>query len=89
MSYKRRIIAERIVKDIRSGMSDERLMEEYMLSERGLNKVFRKLLDHEAMSAEELSPRIAAYADVSPLDYLRESTPKELVCLVPAAAYVS
>lgn len=83
MPYKRKIIAENIVLDIRSGMSDEGLMEKYMLSERGLNKVFRKLLDHEAMSAEELSPRIASYADLSPLDYLRESTPHELVCLVP------
>ena len=83
MSYKRKIIAEHIVKDIRSGVSDESLMEKYMLSERGLNKVFRKLLDHEAMNAAELSPRIASYVDLSSLDYLRESTPKELVCLVP------
>jgi len=83
MSYKRKITAEHIVKDIRSGMSDERLMEKYILSERGINKVFKKLLDHEAMSADELSSRIASYADLSPLDYLRESTPHELVCLVP------
>jgi hypothetical protein len=83
MPHKRKIIAERIVKDIRSGMSDELLMEKYVLSERGLNKVFRKLLDHEAMRADELSPRIASYADLSPLDYLRESTHHELVCVVP------
>jgi hypothetical protein len=83
MSYKRKIIAEHIIRDIRSGMTDERLMEKYMLSERGLNKVFRKLLNHEAMSEEELSTRIASYADLSPLDYLRESTTHELVCLVP------
>jgi hypothetical protein len=83
MSYKRKIIAEHIIRDIRSGMTDERLMEKYMLSERGLNKVFRKLLNHEAMSEEELSTRIASYADLSPLDYLPESTPHELVCLVP------
>jgi hypothetical protein len=83
MSYKRKIVAELLVQDIRSGMSDVSLMEKYMLSERGLNKVFRKLLDHGAMSADELSPRIASHADLTPLNYLRESTPHELVCLVP------
>jgi len=83
MTYKRKIVAELIVQDIRSGMTDALLMEKYMLSERGLNKVFRKLLDHEAMSEDELSLRIASYADLSPLDYLRESTIQELVCLVP------
>jgi hypothetical protein len=83
MSYKRKIISEHIIHDIRSGMSDALLMEKYKLSERGLNKIFRKLLSHGAMSADELSPRIASYADLSPLDYLRESTPQELVCLVP------
>jgi hypothetical protein len=83
LGYKRRIMAEDIVKDIRSGMNDGLLMEKYMLSERGLNKIFRKLLDHKAMTPNELSPRIASYADLGSLDYLRESTPKELVCLVP------
>ena len=83
MSYRRKISAERIIQDIRSGMSDALLMEKYILSERGLNKVFKKLLQHRAMSADELSHRIASYADLSPLDYLRESTHRELVCLVP------
>ena len=83
MGYKRKIMAEDIVKDIRSGMNDALLMEKYMLSERGLNKIFRKLLDHKAMTPDELSPRIASYSDLDSLDYLRESTPKELVCLVP------
>ncbi|MGO9119535.1 MAG: hypothetical protein ACLQPD_18240 [Desulfomonilaceae bacterium] len=83
MAYKRKIIAEHIVQDIRSGMNNALLMEKYMLSERGLNKIFRKLLDHEAMTPDELSPRMASYADLDSLDYLRESSLKELVCLVP------
>jgi hypothetical protein len=83
MGYKRKIVAELIVQDIRSGLSDVSLMEKYMLSEKGLDKVFRKLLDHGAMSADELSPRIASHADLTPLDYLRESNSHELVCLVP------
>ncbi len=83
MAYKRKIIAEHIVQDIRSGMNNTLLMEKYMLSERGLNKIFRKLLDHKAMTPDELSPRMASYADLDSLDYLRESSLKELVCLVP------
>lgn len=58
-------------------------MKKYMLSERGLNKIFRKLLNYEAMTPDELSPRMATNADLDSLDYLRESSPKELVCLVP------
>ncbi len=83
MSHKRKIKGEHIVKDIRSGMDNALLMEKYMLSERGPNKIFRKLLDHEAMTPDELTARITSYADLSSLDYLRESTDKELVCLVP------
>jgi len=83
LPYKRRIKTEHIVKDIRSGMDDALLMEKYKLSERGLNKIFRKLLDHEAMTPDELTARIGSYVDLSSLDYLRESTGKELVCLVP------
>jgi hypothetical protein len=83
LAHKRKIMAEDIVKDIRSGMDNALLMKKYMLSERGLNKIFGKLLNYEAMTPDELSPRMALYADLDSLDYLRESSPKELVCLVP------
>jgi len=83
LAHKRKIMTEEIVKDIRSGMDNALLMKKYMLSERGLNKIFRKLLDYEAMTPDELSPRMALHADLDSLDYLRESSPKELVCLVP------
>jgi hypothetical protein len=80
---KRKISAKSIVRDIRAGLSGPPLLEKYELSPAGLEKILRKLLDARAITSEELGARFASLSDLDGLDYLRESTPEELICLVP------
>lgn len=58
MSPKRRIKGNEIVADIKAGMTDQRLMEKYQLSEHALKNVFRKLVDAGAILESELQERI-------------------------------
>ena len=83
MLSKKSINVKAIVRDIRSGMSEPALLEKYDLSSEGLEKILRKLLDADAMTIEEVGPRLARVSDRDGLDYLRETTTEELVCLVP------
>jgi hypothetical protein len=57
MSPKRTIRAVEIVKDIRAGLTDPELMEKHQLSPDGLQKVFRKLLEAEAIGPDEIYGR--------------------------------
>jgi hypothetical protein len=57
MSPKRRIRAVDMVNDIRSGMTDPELMEKFQLSSSSLQWAFRKLLEAEAISPEEIYGR--------------------------------
>ena len=57
MEPKRKIKAKDIVSDIRQGMSDSQLMEKHTLSSKGLQSVFRKLVDANAIKPRELFNR--------------------------------
>ncbi len=53
-----KIGVKEILHDLRSGMDDEGMMEKYRLSGRQLQRVFRKLIDAEYVTALELSRRL-------------------------------
>ena len=57
MEPKRKIKAKEIVNDIREGMSDSQLMEKHSLSSKGLQSVFRKLVDAKAITPREVFNR--------------------------------
>ncbi len=61
---KRRISAREIVGDIRAGMTARQLMEKYELSERGLHRVFQKLLNAGWVAENEFSG-VSADEDIS------------------------
>lgn len=63
MSPKQLISARDFVQDMRSGMTDSRLIEKYNLSPNRLQRLFKKLLDAKAMTAEELEGRCASLDD--------------------------
>ncbi len=83
MSPKRTIKAIDVVTDMRAGMTDPQLMDKYRLSAKGLQSVYKKLLDADVITQDELANRIPAFDDTASLDYLRLSPIHELVCLLP------
>jgi hypothetical protein len=60
---KRRVGLKAVVKDIRSGVSDEDLMAKYDLPPRGLRALFKKLLDSHLVSHSELYNTSALYRE--------------------------
>ena len=85
MAVKRKIKGKDFIRDIRSGMTDSQLMENYNLSINGLQKVFRKLVDSGAMRMEELYRRHPLRDDsvVIDLNNLNLSPDNGLECMVP------
>jgi len=65
MTPKPRIKAGDAVRDIRSGMTDSRLMEKYGLSAKGLQSLFLKLLEAKAITDAEMNQRRAIYHDTT------------------------
>ncbi|MBI5248068.1 MAG: hypothetical protein HY912_01115 [Desulfomonile tiedjei] len=63
MESKRKIKAKDIVNDIRAHMTDSELMAKYNLSARGLQSVFVKLLNTNAITKAEIDWRPSAYDD--------------------------
>ncbi len=55
---KTRLSAREVLNDIRSGCDDAFLMDKYNLSHRGLQSLFRKLIDKGIITQEELDERI-------------------------------
>ena len=55
---KRKITAREVLRDIRSGLSDQDLMEKYTLSAQGLQSVFHKLVSAGVISQPELDDRV-------------------------------
>ncbi len=71
MTEKPRINARDAVIDIRSGASDAELMEKYGLCAKGLQSLFRKLIEVKAITEAELDRRrvtLHKTADVKPID---------------------
>ncbi len=60
---KRRIDTKELVTDIRSGVTDGKLMEKYKLSSCGLQRVFTKLVNSGSVVAADLSGRSLLYDD--------------------------
>lgn len=54
---KQSISAKTVLKDLRSGMSDADIREKYGLSEKGLQSLFKKLVEASVISEKELSSR--------------------------------
>ena len=63
VSPKQLISARDFVQDTRSGMTDAALIQKYNLSPNRLQHIFKKLLDAEAMTSEELDGRCASLDD--------------------------
>jgi PilZ domain len=73
MAAPRRIKAGVIVNDIRSGMSDSQLIEKYQLSATGLQRLFSKLVEVQAIEESELSGRLPLYKDSADVISSRQS----------------
>lgn len=81
MSPKQPIKASEIVRHIRSGMTDGELMERYGLSQNGLQKLFRKLLEAKAIGQDELYASSPLFR--SRLDDLRARAARRVEVSVP------
>ena len=85
VNAKRKISGKEFIRDIRAGMTDSQLMENYSLSLKGLQKVFQKLVDSGSMRMEELYGRNHLRDDsvVIDLDDLSLSPDDGLLCIIP------
>ncbi len=86
MRPKRQIAVAPFLADMRAGMTDLQLMEKYRVSSRGLQRIFRKLLDVEAITPAQLFGRVPSFEDTVSLNFetLQFPTDENLFCLVPA-----
>ena len=71
MDDKKKLRASELAKDIRSGMTDPKLMEKYELSAKGLSSAFQKLVDAGIVGKEELENRTSIYKDTIDIDESR------------------
>jgi hypothetical protein len=81
MSLKLQVRAGELVHHIRAGMSDGELMERYGLSQRGLQKLFEKLLEAKAISRRELYAKSALFR--KRLDDFQTRTARRVELSVP------
>ncbi len=56
---KKQIVAEEVVRDIKAGMDDEFLKEKYLLTNRQLQRLYRKIIAGRYMSVTELADRLS------------------------------
>ena len=80
VSEERTIKAGQIVQDIRRGMTDSELMEKYRLSARGLQSLFRQVLEAKILQPYELYGRSPSYDHSVGLENLR-AIPRHVVYL--------
>jgi hypothetical protein len=85
MRPKKQIPVKAFLADMHGGMTDQQLMEKYKVSSRGLQRVFRKLLDADAITPAQLRGRVPSFEDTVSLDFenLRFPSDEHLECLVP------
>ena len=76
MTIKPKIKARDVVQDIRSRMTDAQLMAKYGVSTKGLQSIFRQLLDTNTITQGELDARHGPYKDTVILQRLK---PPEMV----------
>ncbi len=76
--------AKEIVNDLRDGMVDSQLMEKYGLSPKGLQSVFKKLVDAKAIRPTELYNRAPIVAeDTADVESIREELREFVEVMVP------
>jgi hypothetical protein len=56
---KKQIVAEEVVRDIRAGMDDEFLKEKYSLTNRQLQRLYRKIIAGRYMTVTDLADRLS------------------------------
>ncbi|MEJ2719075.1 MAG: PilZ domain-containing protein [Deltaproteobacteria bacterium] len=78
MEARRQIRGSDFIGDIRAGMAVLQLMQKYRISPGGLRRIFRKILEAEAMCKGEFAGRKNLYEGAAGLKYLRR-TPRKLV----------
>ncbi len=61
MQPKRKIKASELVEQIRAGITDSELMEQYQLSPEGLRTIFKQLLEANIIGANELYGRVPSH----------------------------
>ena len=85
MRPKKQIPVKEFLADMQGGMTDLQLMEKYKVSSRGLQRVFKKLLDVDAIAPADLRGRVPSFEDTVSLDFENLAFPKDehLECLVP------
>lgn len=83
MKQKKTIKARDVVNDIRARMTDADLMEKYDLSARGLESLFKKLLDAKAVKRSELYGRFPTKDDTVNLGNLRSAPRNYLAFALP------
>ena len=71
MEPKRKIKAKELVNDIRAGIGDSQLMEKHRLSAKGLQGVFKKLVDARAIRPKELFNRAPSLDDTADVTSFR------------------
>jgi len=75
---KRRIKIPEIVRDIRSRITDSELMEKYSLSAKGLEGLFKTILDAGIMQSSEIYGRLPSYDHSVDLEDLRSLPRRDL-----------
>lgn len=80
MAQDRQVKAKDVVRDIRAGMTDSELMERYRLSARGLQSLFRQILELKVLQPFELYGRSPLYDHSVGLENLR-AIPRHVVYL--------
>jgi signal transduction histidine kinase/ActR/RegA family two-component response regulator len=83
MSPQRKIKAAEIIRDIRDGMSDSGLMEKYKLSAKGLQNLFRQIVDARIMQPSEIFGRTPSYDNWVLLENLRTLPRQPLYLPIP------
>jgi hypothetical protein len=61
MSLRQQISTRKFVRDARSGMNDSELIEKYKLSPNRLQRIFRRLVDGQVLTTDELAGRFAVF----------------------------
>ncbi len=83
MRPKRDIGAKDFIFDIRAGMSDLQLMERYKLTARGFQSALQKLVDVQAISAEELYEKYPLYESTLSIEEMKRIVREPLTYPVP------
>lgn len=88
MERKERVRREDFLEDLRSGMTDQELMEMYRLTPRGLGTVFRNLVNADLIGFRELIRRSTGQLNLPEMvAELRILSRKQLEFLIPISEY--